>query len=132
REAGGGDAGGDGDGGVAGQVGGDGEGARVEGVDQRVADLVGDRPLGREGLVGVGRAQHQVDLVEEVGHGLVELDPERLELGSVLGAEQVDEAQPHAELVGELVGAVGPDLVEGAQGGGKVGQAPDGSGGGEL
>src|SRR5207248_5016684 len=79
---------------------------------------------GGEGLVGVGGADDEVDLLEEVGRGVVDVDAESLEAGGVLGPVHVGEAHPHAQVVGELVGAVRQELVQQLHGAGQAGHRP--------
>ncbi len=53
----------------------------LPGVDLLVADPGVDGDVGRERDVGVGGADHEVDLVEDVGHGLVGLGAGRFAPG---------------------------------------------------
>ena len=75
-----GEAGRDGDGGVAGEVGGDCEGAGVVGADSDFADDVRHGTLRIERLHWAGGAEDDVGPLEEVGHRFVHLDAELVEI----------------------------------------------------
>ena len=72
------------------------------------------RPLGREGDVGIGRAQDEVRLVEQVRHGLVELAPIALDRGRPLEVVALPGAasSPAAHLAGQLVDPLGIRIAQ--------------------
>ena len=119
--------------GVAGDVGRDGERPVVaEGLlEAELGDEVAVADLGRhrtgvgEGDVGVGRAEHKVDLLEEAGHLLVGLDAEHLGSPRGLEVEVVGrDVEREHDLGGQVVDAIGVAVPQDAGEADRVGHRP--------
>jgi hypothetical protein len=95
------------------QVGREGEAAVVAASGRHAAERVGQRAFGGEGDVGVGRGDDEVDLLEDLGHALVDIHPPPLDLRAGRDAVAL---LGHAEAIAHLgrqdVLALGPEALE--------------------
>lgn len=117
------------DAGVAVEVRRDREPAVVGGGVLHTAERVGERALGPEGDVGVGRRDHEVGLLEQRRHGFEQGGAPVLQLDA--GVHPVPGAggpfAREAHLGGEVVGARGPGVAQRRERPGHVRERPGGT-----